>query len=307
MYIGADFLLDRAGRLFLSEVNTGVPAGATEYDLVYKERKGEDSGIFDRIEAFSREKFGGTFREFVHSLPWLDDLKRLKIWMDGQGPMPNKPHPALRLEDKWVQYRILSSHFSLLPTRLWTPESRTAVQQAMSKGQRYVLKRRLTRGGKGFKVLDPKSDRAALPDPDARKIVQPYLESRIGGYAFSLRAAAFAGQFLCLFASLADRNTSNHGIRFLVSPGDPLKINPAVYNTRTIQQKSREADIFYRGEIPPYLHRDVHEEEIADAEILLPESHLNRIQQITSRISALYAKMDFSSLPVSWIEESDSL
>jgi glutathione synthase/RimK-type ligase-like ATP-grasp enzyme len=302
MYIGVDFLFDRTGSLFLSEVNTGVPAGASEFDLAFRMREGAASDVFERIEAVSRETHGKTFREHIQSLPWLDDLRRLKIWMDGQGPFPEDPHPALRLEDKWVQHQLLASQFSVIPTSLWTPKSRERTLRALTKGQRFVLKRRLTRGGKGLRILKAAASRAAIPSPNEELIVQPYIESRISKYALSVRAAAFSGRFLCMFASLANRSTSNHGIRFLVSQGESIKLNPPDFKTRDIVQKSWEADIFYRGRIPNYLYHNVYEEQIAEAELFLPEAHIDRIKQAAAEISRLYGQLDFSTLQPSWIE-----
>jgi hypothetical protein len=57
MYIGLDFLIDKDLNLCLSEVNTGVPAGAFEYDLVYLEKFGKPSGVFEKIEYLSRRRF----------------------------------------------------------------------------------------------------------------------------------------------------------------------------------------------------------------------------------------------------------
>lgn len=55
MYIGTDFLIDEGLNLYLSEVNTGLPAGAQEYDLVYKAKYGKSSGIF-QMRALKPEK-----------------------------------------------------------------------------------------------------------------------------------------------------------------------------------------------------------------------------------------------------------
>lgn len=306
MYIGADFLLDRNGSLFLSEVNTGIPAGATEFDLAFRVRNGRPSDVFSRIEAISRDVHGMPFQEHIRSLPWLDDLRLLKIWMDGQGPPPEDPHPALRLEDKWLQFRLLSPEFPMIPSSLWTKKTRESTLRDMLRGRRFVLKRRLTRGGRGLMVLDPSLYRSDLPDPDAGWMVQPFIESRLSGGALSIRAAAFAGRFLCMFASLANRSTSNHGTRFLVAEGEPLGIHPPDFTTRRVVQKSWEADLFYGGDIPDYLYHDVYEEEVAEAELTLSPTLIERIRDIAAEISRLYAGLDFSALHPSWLEENSA-
>ena len=304
MYIGADFLVDREGSLFLSEVNTGVPAGATEFDLAFRVRNGRPSDVFERIEAVSRDIHGMPFREHIRSLPWLDDLRLLKIWMDGQGPPPEDPHPALRLEDKWLQFRLLSPEFPMIPSSLWTKKTREITRLDMLRGRRFVLKRRLTRGGRGLTVLDPSMRQADLPDPDAGWMAQPFIESRISGGALSIRAAAFSGRFLCMFASLADRSTSNHGTRFFVSEGEPLRIHPPDFTTRRFVQKSREADLFYGGDIPGYLYHDVYEEEVAEAELTLSPFLIERIREIAAEISRIYAGLDVDDLEPSWLEKN---
>ncbi len=303
MYIGADFLIDRGENLYLSEVNTGVPAGATEYDLVFHCRHRRPSGVFDRIEALAQENFGCGFADHIQALPWIDDLVSLKIWMDGKGPPPRDPHPAHRLEDKWIQYSLLSQAFPAISTWLWDEAGRTQAARLLSRDGRVILKRRLTRGGRGLRLVTDARELDSLRLPPRLYLLQPYVDSRIGEYALSLRAAAFAGRFLCMFASLAARQTSNHGIRFFVHPGKALGLVPQDFQIRKIVQKAWEADIFYRGDPPDHLYRDIWEERIAEAVLVLPEALWQRIQHISAEISGLYSRLRFPDLPLSYIEE----
>jgi hypothetical protein len=69
MYIGADFLIDRDLNLYLSEVNTGLPAGAQEYDLVYKAVLFHivwvmlNGSLPFRVGNFYTDKFKGDIRD----------------------------------------------------------------------------------------------------------------------------------------------------------------------------------------------------------------------------------------------------
>lgn len=304
MYIGADFLLDRGKVLYLSEVNTGVPAGATEYDLVHRSRHGRGSRVFERLDTLSTAAYGKSFAEHILTLPWLDDLRRLKIWMDGRGALPENPHPALRLEDKWVQHRLLSPLFPMPDTVLWTGAWDEEISAFSKNGRRLVLKRRLGRGGRGLMIIDGPPALEALNPPPGSCMIQPFLDSRIGPFAFSIRAAAFAGEFLGMFASLAKRSTSNHGIRFFVTAGDRLSLSNPGFGFEVVHQISREAELFYRGRIPRYLERDVGIEHIADAAVRVPAPLLGEIRKAAASISRLYADLDFGKLPRSWTDEA---
>lgn len=301
MYIGADFLIDKDLRLYLSEVNTGIPAGAQEYDFVFRTKFGKPSSVFQRIESLSQRYFRKSFREYMQSLPFMDDLRALKIWMDGEGPFPEEPNKALRLEDKWVQFLILSKDYPLIPTELFLPGKEKKIHKLLSEGNPLVFKKRYGRGGKGFVLIKDPEDfrRASLADNEY--IVQPFIESSIGSYMLSIRAACFMGYFICMFGSLSQKNTSNHGVRFYILPGDGLKITDENFKAKKIIQRSWEADIFYKGNIPDYLYHDVYEESIAEADLIIPERLYQDIKKISASISHLYKDMDFDSLPESYL------
>jgi hypothetical protein len=301
MYIGADFLIDRDSRLYLSEVNTGIPAGAQEYDFVYRLKFGTPSGVFQRIESLAQRYFEKTFREYMQSLSFMDDLRALKIWMDGKGPFPEEPNTALRLEDKWVQYLILSKRYPVIPTEIFLLEKEKKIVRLLSRGIPVVFKKRYGRGGKGFVLIKEPEEFRRANLAEKGYIMQPYVESGIDSYRFSIRAASFMGHFICMFASLSQKSTSNHGIRFFILPGEGLEITKKDFKIRKIVQKSWEADIFYKGDIPDYLYHDVYEERIAEAELIIPEHLYGDIQRISASVSELYRDMDFESLPESYL------
>jgi hypothetical protein len=224
----------------------------------------------------------------------MDDLRALKIWMDGKGPLPKNPSKALRLEDKWVQYLVLSESYPMIPTGVFQ-HKRTKTP--------FVLKKRYGRGGKGLTLINSPEDLNGLEIMENFYIVQPYLDSSLGPFKMSVRAASFMGQFICMFASLSRKLTSNHGIRFYVMPGDHLRLTDKNFTVREMVQKCWEADIFYKGNVPDYLYHDVYEETIAEAELIIPERLYTDIQRMSASISDFYKDIDFDTLPKSFIEE----
>jgi hypothetical protein len=234
----------------------------------------------------------------------MDDLRALKIWMDGQGPPSGSIHPALRLEDKWVQYHLLSPRLPLIPSRLVGQDSFVQMKARLAQGLKLVIKRRMTRGGRGLRIIDRPEQLAIAESTTPEYIWQPFVASRLRSHAFSLRAAAFAGRFICMFASLAPGDTSNHGIRFFIVPGERLGLRKTDYPTRKVVGPAWEADIFYRGQVPEYLRRDVFEEHIAETELSLPEGVIRKVRSYSARVSRLYSELEFENLPRSYIEET---
>jgi hypothetical protein len=304
MYIGVDFLIDSRLNLYLSEVNTGVPGGAQEHDLIHRVKYGSPSGIFDRIDTLAQQSFGLTFYEYINSLPFIDDLRALKIWMDGQGPLPTDPAPELRLEDKWIQYLLLSKGNTMIPTRIYDRECQKTFQDMSGGRKPFVLKKRMGRGGKGFLLVEDISNLEEFGLENRLYLIQPYIKSQIGGLKLSVRAAAFMGEFLCMFANLSPRLTSNHGFRFFVTPGEDLRISDDRFKAREMIQKSWEADVLFQGNIPGYLDDTLRREDIAEAELIIPRSSYRMIERTAASISRLYMDLDCTSLPRAYIEES---
>ena len=306
MYIGADFLIDKDLRLFLSEVNTGVPAGAQEFDFVYKEKFKKSSGVFQKIESLSQRYTGKNFFGYINELPFIDDLRALKIWMDGKGPLPDSPSKALRLEDKWIQYQILSHTWPMAPTEIFKNQMTITDMKFIPREYPIVLKKRYGRGGRGFHLIQNTKELRKTKIEKNAYIVQPYIDSAIGQFRLSIRAAAFMGTFICMFASLSEKLTSNHGIRFFVTPGNGFKLTKENFEVKEIIHKSWEADIFYNRNIPDYLYHDVYEETIGLAELIIPERLYGDIQNIAASISNFYKNLDFNTLPRASIEELDT-
>ncbi len=70
MYLGIDFLITPELKLYLVEVNVGLPGGAHEYHLTHGVHFGKPSDIFQRIESTSQKIYGKTFTR-LHSFPSL--------------------------------------------------------------------------------------------------------------------------------------------------------------------------------------------------------------------------------------------
>jgi len=307
MYIGTDFLIEGGSKLFLSEINTGVPAGATEFDLVYRQKYGKPSGVFGSIEGLAKKIHGKSFKQYIQDLPYIDDLSRLKIWMDGKGAIPKNPHKALILEDKWIQYKLFSEDYPMIPSQIFNVEDTGKYENLFLDGGRVVLKRRYGRGGKGFLEIDSPALLRTLRLEKDLYLIQPYVKSRIDSYSFSLRAAAFEGRFICTFASLSSRCTSNHGIRFFVEPRDGLYLTNSRFKVSEVIQKAWEADIFFKGNVPDYLYQDVYVEKIADASLVIPERLFNDIKRISASLSGHLDALDLDKLPRSCLESNPVL
>jgi hypothetical protein len=297
MYLGIDFLIAPDLRPFVIEVNVGLPGGAQEHDLACRVRTGRASGVFQKIEAVSLEVYGKTFRECLQSLGWIESLKKFKLWMDGQGPLPETRHPGLRLEDKWVQYQILSPLVPLPETLLFDPGNLPQAERFLAQKGRLVAKRRLGRGGRDFRVIDHPKDLAEVAVGAYGAILQEWLDSRVAAYAFSIRSVAFGGEPICMYANLASRKYSNHGILAYVEPGDRLGLSAGEFATRSFSQRSWEAEIWFGQTEPSYLHHNLYEDEVATVALILPGELIAAIREISVRVERFYESFDLAALP----------
>ncbi len=297
MYLGVDFLIAPDLRPYVIEVNLGLPGGAQEYDLTCCVHNGRNSDVFRTIEEISLEIYGQPFRDYLRSLPWLDGLKTFKLWMDGQGTFPKNLHPALRLEDKWVQYQILSPLFPMPETIVFDPENRADAGRFLARKKRLVGKRRLGRGGRDFELIDSPGDLPAGTAGEYGRLLQERIDSRLGPYVFSLRSIAFGGRHVCLYANLSSRHFSNHGILTYVEPGDHLGLSGEPVVTRSFDQRSWEADIWFGASEPSYLRHNLYEDEVAEASLVLPAGLLSAIKDISVRIERYYEGLELDSLP----------
>jgi hypothetical protein len=298
VYLGIDFLIGPGLEPCLIEVNVGLPGGAHEYDLTCRVHDGRPSDVFRRIEDIAREIHGTSFAGYLGSLPWLGSLKELKLWMDGQGPFPGSVPPALRLEDKWVQYQILSSRFRMPETMVFEPGNLPAAKGFLSRIGRLVAKRRLGRGGRDLRLIDGPPDLPKDGPGPYGLLLQERIESRVGPFALSLRSVAFGGRHVCLYANLAPRANSNHGILAYVEAGDRwgLSSEPPL-KTLLFDERSWEAKIWFGDDEPAYLRHNLYEEEVAAAPLVVPAGVLETIRNVSVRIERYYESLDFAALP----------
>jgi len=302
VYLGLDFLVDGAGRPRLIEANVGLPGGAEEYDRTHRVRLGTPSGVFDRIEALSLQAYGRTFGDYIASRPFLDGLKRFKLWMDGHGPFPEPAHPMLRLEDKWVQYQALRSVAPMPETVVFDPGRPEETDRLLKSHGRLVLKRRLGRGGRDLRIISDVYELAGAEPGRFGALLQEYIDSRVDGLVFSLRSVAFAGEWVCAYANLAPRAPSNHGLLAFVQEGDGSRLSEAAFETVRFDTRSWEAAIWFGRDEPGYLRHNLYEDVVATAALVLPEPLLREVREASVRVERFYEGLDPGTLPQAWFE-----
>jgi hypothetical protein len=303
MYLGIDFLVTSELKLYLVEANVGLPGGAHEYHLTHLVHFGKPSDIFRRIEWTSRKVYGKTFKDYLHSLPFIESLKPFKIWMDGMGPLPKTFHPGLRLEDKWNQYQLIKAIAPMPETMALDPEDLVGADRFIERKRKVVLKRRVGRGGRDLRVILEPSALWKLDLITHRYLLQEYVESKIDGYSLSVRSVALGGEFMCMVANLSPRSTSNHGILTFISSGNPFGLSEKDFKTESFNQKSWEAEIWFGENEPQYLRHNLYEEEVAKATLIIPEPFLRTIKELSVKIERLYDGLDLFSLPKACFEE----
>ena len=302
MYLGIDFLLTSRSELYVIEVNVGLPGGAHEYDLAHLVQVGRHSGVFDKIERTSQRVYGKAFRTYLHSLPFIESLKELKLWMDGMGPFPGVFHPGLRLEDKWNQYQLLKDSVKMPETLILNLNDPAEAETFLEARGRVVLKRRVGRGGRGFQIIAVPSTLLGLDLQSKPYLLQEYIESKVEDYSLSIRSVAFGGEFMCMVANLANRPHSNHGALACISPSSPFGLSEKGFKTQSFNLRSWEADIWFEGKEPPYLRHNLYEEEVAKSALNLPEPIFRQIKDTSIAIERRYEETDLSSLPKACFE-----
>ena len=303
MYLGIDFLITPALTLYLVEVNVGLPGGAHEYHLIHEVLFGKPSDIFQRIELTSQKVYGKTFKDYLQSLPLINSLKPFKIWMDGMGPFPSTFHPGLRLEDKWNQYQLLKAIAPMPETMIFDPEDTVGVDRFIEKRKKVILKRRVGRGGRDLQIITEPSSPLKLNPISTPYLLQEYVESKINGWSLSVRSVAFGGEFMCMYANLAARPASNHGILTFISPGSPFGLSEKHFKTELFNQKSWEAEIWFGKSEPDYLRHNLYEEEVARSTLLIPEHLLKKIKELSIKIERIYDGLNLSGLPKACFED----
>ena len=112
----------------------------------------------------------------------------------------------------------------------------------------------------------------------------------------SIRATAFCGKFICMFASLSHRIVSNHGYRFYISPGDRIYLSKNDYKLNKVNKKSWEAEILFGDDVPGYLMESIYIETISDGRLIIPYKTYSEIKKISSVASRLLMKIDYKLL-----------
>lgn len=303
MYLGIDFLITPELMPYVVEVNVGLPGGAHEYHLTHTVHFRKPSDIFERIESVSQRIYGKTFTDYLHSLPFINSLKPLKIWMDGMGPFPSTLHPGLRLEDKWNQYQLLKPIAPMPETMIFDPEDQEEASRFIEKKKRIILKRRVGRGGRNLRIVTEPSSLWKLDLGSNPYLLQEYLESKINGWSLSVRSVAFGGEFMCMYANLADRLASNHGVLTFIASGTPFGLSEKNFKTESFNQKSWEAEIWFGKNDPGYLRHNLYEDEVARSTLLIPEPLLKMIKELSIKIERIYEGLNLFSLPKAYFED----
>jgi hypothetical protein len=303
MYLGIDFLINPDLKPFVVEVNVGLPGGAQEYHLTHLVHFGKPSEIFSQIEETSLKVYGKPFKDYLHSLPFIQSLKPFKIWMDDQGPFPSRFHPGLRLEDKWIQYQLIRSIAPMPETILFNPMDLATAEHLLKKKRRVVFKRRVGRGGRNFRVVTESNLLSSLNREGHPSLLQEHIESKINGYVFSIRSVAFGGEFMCMYANLSHRPFSNHGILTFVAQGDRFGLADQEFKTEFYNQRSWEAGIWFGESDPPYLRHNLYEDEVARTTLYLPEPLHIRIKELSVEIERFYEALNLTSLPEACFEK----
>jgi hypothetical protein len=303
MYLGIDFLITSHLTPFVIEVNMGLPGGAQEYELTHQVYLGRSSDIFEKIERTSREVYGKPFEDYLHGLPFIESLKPFKIWADGMGPFPSTFHPGLRLEDKWIQYQFIHSIIAMPETMIFDPLHLTEAERFLEQKGTLVLKRRIGRGGRGLqRIKDSHVLLSLKPDPKDC-LLQEYIDSHVNGFHFSIRSVAFGGRFMCMYANLSTKSASNHGTLAFVSAGKLFGLVEEDFETKSFNQKSWEAKIWFGENEPSYLRHNLYEDVVAQTTLQLPVSVLHAIRETSIKIERHYEALDLISFPKACFEE----
>jgi hypothetical protein len=303
MYLGIDFLITPESRLYLIEVNVGLPGGAHEYHLAHIIHTGSPPGIFRKIEEISKKVYGKTFKNYLNSIPFIESLKSFKIWMDGMGPFPENFHPGLRLEDKWNQYQLVRSIAPMPDTIEIDPSNLKEAEAFIEKRGKAALKRRVGRGGRGFRMIHEPSEMTKLDLASYPFLLQEYVDSKTSGYSLSIRSVSFGGEFLCMYANLSSAQVSNHGILTFVVPGDRFGLRETEFETESFDQRSWEAEVWFGQKEPEYLRHNLYEEKVAKTSLILPEKLYHRIEELSVKVERLYEGLALADLPKACFEK----
>ena len=182
-------------------------------------------------------------------------------------------------------------------TIIFDPKDLATATTFLEKKKRAVLKRRVGRGGRNFQVITEPAFFSTLNTEGHPSLLQEYIESKINGYVFSIRAIAFGGEFMCMYANLSTRSFSNHGILAFVSQGDHFGLSDKPFSTKFFNQRSWEAEIWFGENDPLYLRHNLYEDEVAKTTFFLPVQLYRSIMELSLKIERFYEALYLSSLP----------
>ena len=111
---------------------------------------------------------------------------------------------------------------------------------------------------------------------------------------------------MCMYANLAARPASNHGVLTFISPGTPFGLSEKNFKTELFDQKSWEAEIWFGKNEPEYLKHNLYEDEVASATLVIPEPVLEEIKELSIKIERIYDGLNLFSLPKAYFENWSS-
>jgi len=308
MYLGFDFLIGKDNLPLLLEVNIGLPGGAFEYDLAYRTIHNKPSAVYDLIEKIALSSYQKSFKDYIHSLEYKEELTSLKSWIDGAGAFPERHSPILRLEDKWVQYQLLLNNGFHLPyTEPYNPHDKEQVARILNRFGKLVIKPRSGRHGRGLKIIDSINSFPLDKPSQMPFILQEYIECKVEDYHYSVRAVSFNGEFICLIGYIVKGAISYHGSVILTDDGEDVALRDREFRVVDYPQMSWEGEIWYEGKIPEHLTENLIGERVAETILYLPKHTINEIKEISKEIGKLYMSLNFNKLPGAWFEKGDYL
>ena len=301
MYLGLDLLLSPDNKIYLSEVNIGLPGGAFEYDIAHKTILGKPSGIYEKIEKKSHDIFKKSFRNYIHSLPFIDELKEFKLFLDRERVLPLKLNPVLRLEDKWIQYQRLNKKIRMPYTEILNPSDSQQIENFRKRFKKIALKKRTGRWGKGFEVLKDENFSQAVYD--APYLIQEYIVSKINNYLFSIRAVSFEGEFICMNGDLSTAHDSKWRYVVLIEEGKEVALKDDPFKIIDCEETAWEGEVWYNGKIPAHQKLNLIGDKVAKTVLYLPQEIISEVKKIAEVVGKIYMDLDFSKLPQAWFEK----
>ncbi len=306
MYLGLDFLISKNNLPLLLEVNIGLPGGAFEYDLAYRTIYYKPSTVYDLIEKISHSAYQKSFKNYIHSLEYKEELTALKLWIDGAGAFLERHSPILRLEDKWVQYQLLLNNGFHLPyTELYDPTDKGQVASLLKRFGKLTIKPRSGRHGRGMKIIDSKNTFNLDKPSQIPFILQEYIECKVEDYHYSVRTVSFDEEFICLIGYIVRGDISYKGSVIFIEPGENVSLQDSKFRVVYYPQAAWEGEIWYEGKIPNHLTENLIGERVAETILYLPKHTINEIKEISKQIGKLYMNIKPEILQKAWFEKGD--